>query len=77
MCITVIIPRGMPTRTFNIHDLHVCKQPQALKTTYNLVVLPFLTRRLGTLAHNTTLMSKQVCKQQRTVSGIKHLTCLC
>ena len=37
---------------------------------------PFLTMRLGTLAHNITLLSKpylQVCKQQQTASGIKNL----
>ena len=36
----------------------------------------FLTMRLGTLVHNTTLMSKphlQVCKQQQIASGIKNL----
>ena len=41
---------------------------------YNLVVLAFLSMRLATLVHNTTLMSKphlQVCKQQQTASGIK------
>ena len=67
----VIIPmtmklchRGMPTKTFNIHDLHVCKQQQRqlnLYTNvyaYNLVVLALLTMGLGTLIHNTTLMSK-------------------
>ena len=66
----VIIPmtmklchRGMPTKTFNIHDLHVCKQQQMAsgnKTCngYNLVVLAFLTMTLGTLVQNTTLMSK-------------------
>ena len=75
----VIIPmtmklrhRGMPTKTFHLHDLHVCKQQQitsGIKNLitnvygYNLVVLAFLTMRLGTLVHNTTLMSKQVCKQ--------------
>ena len=87
----VIIPmtmklchRGMPTKTFNIHDLHVCKQQQIASgnktcklmfmAIYNLVVLAFLTMRLGTLVHNTTLMSKphlQVCKQQQIASGIK------
>ena len=85
----VIIPmtmklclRGMPTKTFNIHDLHVCKQQQIAsgnKTNYyayNLVVLVFLTMRLGTMIHNTTPMSKphlQVCKQQQIASGIKNL----
>ena len=62
----VIIPmtmklchRGMPTKTFNIHDLHVCKQQQIASGNvyaYNLVGFAFLT--LGTLVHNTTLMSK-------------------
>ena len=56
--------RGMPIKTFNIHDLHVCKHQQIAsgnKTNdyaYNLVVLAFLTMRLGTMVHNTTLMSK-------------------
>ena len=83
----VIIPmtmklclRGMPTKTFNIHELQVCKQQQIAsgnKTNvyaYNLVVLAFLTMRLGTLVHNTTVMSKphlQVCKQQQIASGKK------
>ena len=76
----VIIPmtmkffhRDMPTKTFNIHDLHVCKQQQIASgnKTCNLVVLAFLTMRLGTLVHNTTLMSEQVCKQQQIASGIK------
>ena len=43
---------------------------------YNLVVLAFLTMILGTLVHDTTLMSKphlQVCKQQQIASGIKNL----
>ena len=56
----VIIPMtmkliGMPTKTFNIHDLHVCKQQQIAsgnKTdVYAYKVLVFLTRRLGTLVH--------------------------
>ena len=40
-------------------------------------MLVFLTMRLGTLVHNTTLLSKphlQVCKQQQIYSlGIKNL----
>ena len=78
----VIIPmtmklchRGMPTKTFNIHDLHVCKQLVNYSVyAYKLVVLAFLTMRLGTLVHNTSLKSKphlQVCKQQQIASGIK------
>ena len=60
-CWLVIIPmtmklchRVMPTKTFNIHDLHVCKQQQIAsgnKTNvygYDLVVLAFLTMRLAT-----------------------------
>ena len=75
-----LCPMGMSMKTFNIHDLHVCKQQQIAsgnKTNvyaYNLVVLAFLTMRLGTLVHNTTLMSKphlQVCKQQQTASSNK------
>ena len=85
----VIIPMAMklciwamPTKPFNIHDLQVCKQQQIAsgnKTNvygYNLVVLAILTMRLGTLVHNTTLMSKphvQVCKQQQIASGNKSL----
>ena len=41
------------------------QEHQALKTNvyaYNLVVLVFLTMRLGTLVHNTTLMSKPLNK---------------
>ena len=77
--------RRMPTKTFHLHDLHVCKQQQIasginnlLTNVYghNLVVLAFLTMRLGTLVHNTTLMSKphlQVCKQQEIASGINNV----
>ena len=76
----VIIPMtmklGMPIKT---HDLHVCKHQQIASGNnyaYNLVVLAFLTMRLGTMVHNTTLMSKphlQVCKQKQIASGIKNL----
>ena len=52
------------------------REPQAIKLVYayNFVVLVFLTMRLGTLAHNITLMSKphlQVCKQPQALK-----TCL-
>ena len=60
--------------------LQVCKQPQVIKLVYayNLVVLAFLTLRLGTLMSKPHL---QFRKQQQTASGIKNLfkliTCLC
>ena len=41
----VIIPmtmklchRGMPTKTFNIHDLHVCKQQQICKSEQSVIM---------------------------------------
>ena len=51
--------------TGSTYIIHLMAKPQFCKRqqikvvyAYNLVVLAFLTMRLGTLAHNTTLMSK-------------------
>ena len=80
----VIIPmtmklchRGMPTKTFNIHDLHVCKQQQIASDIknlytnngYNLVVLVKLGALVYTQYHSnvkttftTTTNSPQALK---------------